>query len=134
LWQVARQGGKLATTESNGVGEAVCSGRMSVLFKTLPEQRATLVDMSETELRALPNVGPKIAQKLLRLGIERPDDLRGRDPEQLFQRLGDLDGRRHDPCVLDTFSAIVDIANGAPARPWWFYSRERKARALAEER
>ena len=85
--------------------------------------------MSETDLRTLPNVGPKIAHMLLRLGIERPDDLRGRDAEQLFQRLCDLDGRRHDPCLLDTFTAVVDFANGAPARPWWFYSRERKARA-----
>ena len=103
--------------------------RMSVLFKTPSGRRGTVVDMSETDLRTLPNVGPKIAQMLLRLGIERPDDLRGQDAEHLFQRLCDLDGRRHDPCLLDTFRAIVDVANGAPARPWWEYSRERKARA-----
>jgi hypothetical protein len=85
--------------------------------------------MSETDLRALPNVGPNIARMLLRIGIDQPDDLRGRDPEQLFERLCGLDGRRHDPCLLDTFHAIVDVANGAPARPWWEYSRERKAHA-----
>ncbi len=105
---------------------------MSVLFKTASGRRGTLVAMSETELRALPNVGPKIARMLLKLGIEQPDDLRCRDPDQLFQSLCDLDGRRHDPCLLDTFRAIVDVANGAPARPWWFYSRERKARASAK--
>ena len=87
--------------------------------------------MSETELRTLPNVGPKIARMLLRLGVEQPNDLRGRDPDQLFESLCDLDGRRHDPCLLDTFHAIVDVANGGPARPWWEYSRERKARAAA---
>ena len=84
--------------------------------------------MNENDLRTLPNVGPAIARTLIRLGIERPDDLRGQDPEQLFQRLCDLDGRRHDPCLLDTFTAAVDYANGAPALPWWLYSRERKAR------
>ena len=55
--------------------------------------------------------------------------LSGQDPEQLFRRLCDLDGRRHDPCLLDTFVAAVDHANGAPPRPWWYYSRQRKASA-----
>ena len=36
-----------------------------------------------------------------------------------------MDGQRHDPCLLDTFNAAVDFANGGPARPWWEYSRER---------
>jgi pathogenicity locus Cdd1 protein len=85
--------------------------------------------MSERELQQLPNVGPAIAKMLLRLGIERPDDLRGQDAEQLFGRLSAIDGRRQDPCVLDTFSAAVDFANGEPAQPWWFYSRRRKAAA-----
>jgi Pathogenicity locus len=89
--------------------------------------------MSENELRTLPNVGPAIARKLLRLGVERPGDLRGQDPDQLFSRLCDLDGRRHDPCLLDTFVAAVDYANGAPARPWWYYSRDRKARAAGTQ-
>ena len=65
----------------------------------------TIEHMSERELRALPNIGPAIARKLQQLGVERPDDLRGRDPERLFQRLCELDGRRHDPCLLDTFVA-----------------------------
>jgi hypothetical protein len=85
--------------------------------------------MSEADLRALPNVGPEIARKLTRLGIQGVDDLRGRDPERLFRELEALDGRRHDPCLLDTFVAVVEYANGGPARPWWHYSRERKARA-----
>jgi hypothetical protein len=84
-----------------------------------------------SELTSIPNVGPAVAAKLERLGIERPEDLRGRDPEALFERLALLDGRPHDPCLLDTFSAAVDFAEGGPARPWWEYSRERKARAHA---
>ena len=85
--------------------------------------------MSEYDLRALPNVGSAMARMLTRLGIGRAADLRGRDPEQLFLRLCEIDARRHDPCVLDTLAAVVDHANGAPARPWWLYSRQRKARA-----
>ncbi len=82
-----------------------------------------------TELISIPNVGPAVARKLGRLGVSRPDDLRGRDPEELFERLCALDGRRHDPCLLDTFSAAVSFVDGAPARPWWEFSRERKARS-----
>src|SRR4051812_19192267 len=83
--------------------------------------------MNEHDLRALPNVGPAVARMLIRLGVEQADDLRGQDPDRLFERLCDLDGKRHDPCLLDTFTAVVDYANGAPARPWWYYSRLRKA-------
>lgn len=69
----------------------------------------------EGELRSLPNVGPAVARKLGRLGIERPEDLRGRDPDELFERLCALDGRPHDPCLLDTFVAVVSYADGGPA-------------------
>lgn len=80
------------------------------------------------ELQTIPNVGPAVARKLARLDVQRVEDLRGRDGEKLFERLCLLDGRRHDPCLLDTFVAAVDYANGGPARPWWEFSRERKAR------
>jgi pathogenicity locus Cdd1 protein len=78
-------------------------------------------------LTSIPNVGPAIARKLERLGLHEPSDLRGQDADELFERLCALDGRRHDPCLLDTFHAAVDVADGKPARPWWEYSRERKA-------
>jgi hypothetical protein len=80
-------------------------------------------------LTTIPNVGPAVARTLRRLGIGQPGDLRGRDPDELFERLCALDGRPHDPCLLDTFSAAVWFADGHPARPWWEFSRERKARA-----
>ncbi len=83
--------------------------------------------MSTDELTALPNVGPAVARRLVRLGITTPDDLRGRDPEELFARLAELDGHSEDPCLLDTFRAVVATAEGEKSRPWWHYSRERLA-------
>lgn len=91
-------------------------------------------DTDPTALTAIPNVGPAIARKLLRLDIRGVEDLRGRDPDELFERLCAMDGRRHDPCLLDTFTAAVAYADGGPARPWWELSRERKARAAAAAR
>jgi hypothetical protein len=78
-------------------------------------------------LTSIPNVGPAIARRLVRLGIASPDDLRGRDPAELYDRLAALDGCREDPCLLDTFTAAVAYADGEPPRPWWHYSRLRKA-------
>lgn len=80
-------------------------------------------------LTSIPNVGPAVARKLGRLGITHPEELRGRDPDALYARLCALDGRRHDPCLLDTFVAAVSYANGGRARAWWEFSRERKAGA-----
>src|SRR3954469_11126206 len=82
-----------------------------------------------SDLTTIPNVGPAVARKLVRLGIERPGDLAGEAPEELFERLCALDGRRHDPCLLDTFVAAVAYADGGPARPWWGLSCEGKSPA-----
>jgi nucleotidyltransferase/DNA polymerase involved in DNA repair len=84
--------------------------------------------MSIRALTTLPNVGPAIARRLMRLGIEEPSALRGQDPDEMFDRLGELGGHAEDPCVLDTFRAIVAHADGEPSRPWWQFSRERLAR------
>ncbi|MEA2185230.1 MAG: hypothetical protein QOK16_241 [Solirubrobacteraceae bacterium] len=83
------------------------------------------------ELTTIPNVGPAVARYLRRVEIGAIADLRGRDPHELFDRLCAIDARRYDPCLLDTFVAAVAFANGEPARPWWEYSRERKARQRA---
>ena len=82
-------------------------------------------DRSVSDLTTLANIGPAMARGLTRLGVGSVADLAGRDPVELYERLGAIDGR-HDPCVLDTFMSAVDQANGAPPRPWWTYTAERK--------
>jgi hypothetical protein len=94
-----------------------------------PQARTTQATPEVTRrLQDIPNVGPAIAADLVRLGITRVEDLAGKDPDALYAQLCALDGRRHDPCVLDTFSAIVTFASGGPAEPWWVFSRRRKER------
>lgn len=83
---------------------------------------------AEARMRAIPNVGPAIAANLIRLGITRPEEAAGRDPDALYHALCALDGRRHDPCVRDVFAAVVAYANGEGARPWWTFTPARKAR------
>lgn len=78
------------------------------------------------ELQTLPNIGPSMAADLVSLGIRSKTDLKSQNPQELYDRLCEMTGSRQDPCVLDTLTAVVDFANGAPARPWWYYSRIRK--------
>ena len=87
-----------------------------------------------TDLLELANVGPAIAGHLGRAGVTRTSQLVGRDPVEIFERLCETDGRRHDPCLLDTVMSAVDQANGNPARPWWAYTAERKRILLVETR
>lgn len=81
---------------------------------------------AETELCRMANVGPAVAKHLARIDITTPDQLVDRDPFELFERLCELDGHRHDPCLLDTFMAVVDQADGGAPRPWWQFTAERK--------
>src|SRR6202007_508645 len=73
------------------------------------------------------NVGPAMAADLRLLGIHAPQQLKGRDGLQLYRKLCEVTGQRHDPCVLDTMLAVVDFMHGAPPAPWWAYTPQRKA-------
>ena len=97
---------------------------------TKPRRRAVALTRAElADLDELPNVGPAVARYLRRVGIRRPQDLLGRDPYQLFDQLCRVTGKRHDPCLLDTFIAAVRFMGGEPAEPWWAYTAERKRRS-----
>jgi Pathogenicity locus len=78
-------------------------------------------------LEQLPNIGPSLAGDLRLIGIRHPQELKGRDPFVLYQTLCAKTGRRHDPCVLDTFMAATDFMRGAAPSPWWHYTAQRKA-------
>jgi len=83
---------------------------------------------SATVLEAIPNIGQSLAQDLRLLGIKRPAELIGRDPLRLYQALCVRTRSRQDPCVLDAFISAVRFMEGAPPRPWWHYTPERKKR------
>jgi hypothetical protein len=76
--------------------------------------------------RDIPNVGPAMERDFKLLGLKQPADLKGKDAYQLYQKMCKVSGSRQDPCVLDTYLAVIDFMNGAPARPWFYYTKERK--------
>ena len=77
-------------------------------------------------LEHIPNIGPSMAADLRLLGIHHPKELSKRDALALYRQLCCVTGARHDPCVLDTFMAATDFMRGAPAKPWWHYTAQRK--------
>jgi hypothetical protein len=86
-----------------------------------------------THLEDIPNIGPSIAADLRQLGITLPAELPGRDPYAMYEDLCQLTGQRHDPCLLDTFIAAVRFMEGAPKKPWWKYTAERKREMAARK-
>jgi len=74
----------------------------------------------------IPNIGPAMAKDFELIGIRTPADLKKKDALALYRKLCRMTKKRHDPCVLDTFIAAVDFMNGAPSRPWWYYTKDRK--------
>ena len=86
----------------------------------LSDQRAV------TTLEQIPNVGPSIAGDLRLIGVRTPRALVGRDPYRLYLSLCKATRERQDPCVLDVFISAVRFMEGAPVKPWWHYTAERK--------
>jgi len=85
------------------------------------------------QLREIPNVGPRMAEDLLKLRITRLEEAAGRDPYEMYHELCAIDAKRHDPCVRDVFT-VVSYAEGEPAKPWWEFTLERKAREAREKK
>ena len=82
-------------------------------------------------LEDIPNIGPAVAGDLRQLGIMLPAELLERDPYAMYDDLCRITGQRHDPCLLDTFIAAVRYMEGAPKKPWWKYTAERKRELAA---
>lgn len=77
-------------------------------------------------LTDLPNVGPATAKDLELIGIRSPQELVGKDPVILYDRLCRRTGTRQDPCVLDVFISITRFMDGDSPKAWWKYTSERK--------
>jgi hypothetical protein len=75
------------------------------------------------EIESIPGVGVKIAQKLQLIGVHRVDDLRGANPERLYDTLEQTIGAHVDRCVLYVFRAAVYFANNqkhdSEKLKWW---------------
>lgn len=75
------------------------------------------------ELQKIPGVGSVIARDLLNLGITSIEDLRDRNPQQLYEQLCELQGCKVDRCMLYVFRCAVYYASAdhydTQLLKWW---------------
>ena len=75
------------------------------------------------DLQTIPGVGKNMAAHLNALGIKRVDDLKGKDPEALYEQECLMQGCTVDRCVLYVYRLAVAWAEGRVETPeqrsWW---------------
>jgi hypothetical protein len=86
------------------------------------------------ELSKIPGVGKSIATDLLNIGIRCMDDLKGKDPQILYDQSNQFAGCVQDRCLLYVFRCAVYFAE-TPANQqdgeklkWWNWKDENSIR------
>lgn len=78
---------------------------------------------SRDDLQTIPGVGPSISQDLRELGYGSVAELRGQDPQEMYERLRLRRGHDIDRCVLYVFRCAVYFAETEEPQPhllkWW---------------
>lgn len=82
-------------------------------------------DAAIKDLRRAPGVGKTIAQDLYDLGYRSVDDLRGQNPQNMYDTHCRHKGTIVDPCLLYTFRCAVYFAETSDPEPeklkWWHW-------------
>ena len=95
-------------------------------MKQIKKQKAT------SELMEIPGVGKSIANDLMCIGIKSVADLKGRDPEDLYDLSNKFAGTVQDRCLLYVFRCAVYYANTerkkqkAERLKWWNWKDDTK--------
>ena len=76
-------------------------------------------------LQQIPGVGPSIANDLLQIGIKSIEDLKGKNPKELYDKSNREKGVVQDPCLLYVFRCAVYFASTKKLSPeklkWWYW-------------
>jgi hypothetical protein len=84
-------------------------------------------------LRIIPGIGESIADDLRDIGIRSVADLKGKDPQKLYELSNQHAGSVQDRCLLYTFRCAVYYASHTKHDPeklkWWNW-QDRRAAAL----
>jgi predicted RecB family nuclease len=74
-------------------------------------------------LQVIPGVGKSIAEDLRNIGICSVADLKGKDPENLFEMSNRFEGKIQDRCLLYVYREAVYLAENPNPDPeklkWW---------------
>jgi len=79
-------------------------------------------------LQVIPGVGISIAKDLINIGIYSVEDLKGKDPEQLYRQSNAYAGTVQDRCLLYVFRCAVYYAEETRHDPemlkWWQWKNQ----------
>jgi len=82
-----------------------------------------VTESNTNELEQIPGVGVAITRHLRNIGISTVSQLRGRDPEKLYEKLCDFQAAPVDRCMLYVLRCAVYYASNAEHDPellkWW---------------
>jgi hypothetical protein len=85
------------------------------------------------DLQTIPGVGRRTAEDLRKLGVRSVADLRGRDPQAMYDALRAIQGTYLDRCVLYVFRCAVYYAGRTRHDPellkWWNWTDQRAGAA-----
>ncbi|MFH0975295.1 MAG: helix-hairpin-helix domain-containing protein [Spirochaetota bacterium] len=77
----------------------------------------------KTDLQSIPGIGPSMKKDLVDLGIDLVPDLKGKNPEKLYNDLCKIRNTHIDRCVLYVFRCAVYYAENEIRDPelikWW---------------
>jgi len=82
-------------------------------------------DLAIKELTVIPGIGKSLANDLVNIGIKSLQDLKGKNPEMLYDLSNKFAGTVQDRCVLYTFRCAVYYVNTPPELheteklKWW---------------
>ncbi|MDD6563491.1 MAG: helix-hairpin-helix domain-containing protein [Clostridiales bacterium] len=77
------------------------------------------------DLKTIPGVGKDMEQHFFDAGIHTIDNLKGANPEELYEKACIIKGSNIDKCVLYVFRLAVYYANNEVHEPeklkWWYW-------------
>ncbi len=81
--------------------------------------------MKNSDLKNIPGIGPNMERHLHNIGIRCVDDLKGRDPEELYRLDSLKKGFQDDRCVLYVLRCAVYYADHerheTEKLKWWYW-------------
>ena len=85
-------------------------------------------------LGSLSGIGKAMLGDFELLGIRSVPQLAKCEPMDLYTRICELTGQRHDPCVYDTYRCAIEQARNPELEPakrnWWYWSKIRKSEGI----
>jgi hypothetical protein len=77
----------------------------------------------KNNLQIIPGVGKNIAEDLRNIGVKTVADLKGKDPEKLFEMSNRFEGKIQDRCLLYVYREAVYFSENENPNPeklkWW---------------